>query len=295
MIDTISAAQRIAGPGFIAALDQSGGSTPKALMAYGIADGSWKSEEEMFGLMHDMRKRIIQNSAFDQRVSGAILFERTMKSAIDGVPTATYLWERKNIVPFLKIDKGLLEEQNHVQLMKPIAGLEDLLKSAVEHGIFGTKERSVINDADAQGIADAVQQQFALGATVSSFGLMPILEPEISIKAPNKKAAEELLRTELLKGLDALAETQQVMLKLTLPEEPGFYAPLVAHPRVLRVVALSGGYSCADANAKLAKNPGMTASFSRALVEDLRADQTDEEFTKKLDAAIQGIYEASVA
>lgn len=287
--------QRIAGPGFIAALDQSGGSTPKALMAYGIKDGAWSSEEEMFAMMHDMRKRIIVNPAFDKRVSGAILFERTMKSDIDGVPTAQYLWEKKNVVPFLKIDKGLQEEQNHVQLMKPIAGLEDLLKSAVEHGIFGTKERSVIHDADAQGIADAVRQQFDVGATVTAHGLMPILEPEISIKAPQKKAAEELLRTELLKGLDALPETQQVMLKLTLPEEPGFYAPLIMHPRVLRVVALSGGYSCADANAKLAKNPGMTASFSRALVEDLRADQTEEEFTKKLDAAIQGIYEASVA
>lgn len=293
-MDTASASARIAGKGFIAALDQSGGSTPKALMAYGIPDGSWKSEEEMFTLMHDMRKRIIVNAAFDKRVSGAILFERTMKSDIDGVPTAKYLWEKKNIVPFLKIDKGLQEEQNHVQLMKPITGLEETLKSAVSYGIFGTKERSVINDADEQGIAAAVAQQFEVGATVIAAGLMPILEPEISIKAPNKKAAEAQLRDALQKGLDALPATQKVMLKLTLPDEPGFYAPLIAHPRVLRVVALSGGYSCKDANAKLAQNPGMTASFSRALVEDLRAGQSDEEFTQKLDAAIQGIYDASL-
>lgn len=295
MINTASASARIAGPGFIAALDQSGGSTPKALMAYGIADGSWSNEEEMFGLMHAMRRRIIVNPAFDKRVSGAILFERTMKSDIDGMPTAAYLWEKKEIVPFLKIDKGLAEEADGVQLMKPISGLEETLKSAVEHGIFGTKERSVINSANAQGIAAAVAQQFEVGAVVTAHGLMPILEPEVSIKATDKKAAEELLRTELLKGLDALPQGQKVMLKLTLPDEPNFYAPLIAHPRVLRVVALSGGYSCKDANEKLAKNPGMTASFSRALVEDLRADQTDEEFTAKLNAAIQGIFDASVA
>lgn len=292
----ISAAQkRVAGTGFIAALDQSGGSTPKALMAYGIADGSWKNEEEMFEMMHAMRKRIIVNSAFDQRVMGAILFERTMRSDIDGMPTAQYLWEKKNIVPFLKIDKGLLEEADHVQLMKPIAGLDELLKSAVEHGIFGTKERSVINDADAKGIKAVVDQQFELGAAVIAAGLMPILEPEISIKAPNKAEAEKMLRDEILKHLDALPASQQVMLKLTLPEEPNFYAPLIKHPRVLRVVALSGGYSMADANKKLAQNHGMTASFSRALVEDLRAQQSDEEFTAKLNAAIQGIYDASVS
>lgn len=295
MIDVASAAARIAGPGFIAALDQSGGSTPKALLAYGIAEGSWSSEEEMFELMHAMRRRIIVNPAFDKRVSGAILFERTMKSAIDGVPTATYLWEQKHIVPFLKIDKGLLEEQHRVQLMKPIAGLEETLKAAVAHGIFGTKERSVINGADAQGIAAAAAQQFEVGAVVIAHGLMPILEPEISIKAPDKQAAEELLLAEILKGLDALPSSQQVMLKLTLPDVPDFYRPLIEHPRVLRVVALSGGYSRADANAKLAQNRGMTASFSRALVEDLRADQSDAEFTQKLNEAIQGIYDASVA
>lgn len=294
-MDFSAAQQRVAGPGFIAALDQSGGSTPKALMAYGIQDGSWKSEEEMFEMMHEMRKRIIVNSAFDSRIMGTILFERTMKGDIDGMPTAQYLWEKKNIVPFLKIDKGLLEEADHVQLMKPISGIDDTLKSAVEYGIFGTKERSVINDADEKGIAAVAAQQFEVAATVIKHGLMPILEPEISIKAPNKKAAEQMLRDELMKGLDALPENQKVMLKLTLPEEPDFYMPLIKHPRVLRVVALSGGYSMDDANKKLAQNHGMTASFSRALVEDLRVDQSDEEFTAKLNAAIQGIYDASIS
>ncbi len=293
-MDLSQASARVAGPGFIAALDQSGGSTPKALIAYGIPEGSWSTEDEMFTLMHSARSRIITNPAFDKRVMGAILFEKTMRSSIEGMPSAQYLWEKKNVVPFLKIDKGLLEEQNHVQLMKPMPTLDELLKSAVEHGIFGTKERSVINDADEKGIADVVAQQFEVAQQVLSHGLMPILEPEINIKAPNKKAAEEMLRAELLKGLDALPESQKVMLKLTLPEEPNFYAPLIAHPRVLRVVALSGGYSCADANKKLAQNHGMTASFSRALVEDLRAGQTDEEFTQKLNAAIEGIYEASL-
>ncbi len=294
-MDLSSASARIAGKGFIAALDQSGGSTAKALAAYGVEATAWTTEEGMFDLIHQMRKRIITNSAFDQRVSGAILFERTMRSDIDGMPTAQYLWETKHIVPFLKIDKGLAEEAHHVQLMKPIEGLDALLTAAVAHGIFGTKERSVINDADAQGVAAIVDQQFEIGAQVISHGLMPIIEPEVNIKAPNKKDAEEMLRAEILKHLDALPATQQVMLKLTLPEEPGFYAPLIAHPRVLRVVALSGGYSRSDANAKLALNHGMTASFSRALVEDLRAGQSDEEFTAKLDAAIQSIYDASIS
>lgn len=294
-MDTVAASARIAGPGFIAALDQSGGSTPKALMAYGIADGTWKSEEEMFEMMHAMRKRIIVDAAFDKRILGAILFERTMKSDIDGMPTATYLWEQKNIVPFLKIDKGLLEEADHVQLMKPMPGLDELLDTAVKYGIFGTKERSVINDADEKGVAAVVAQQFEVAAQVIAHGLMPIIEPEISIKAPNKAAAEEMLRTELLRHLDALPETQKVMLKLTLPEQPGFYDVLIKHPRVLRVVALSGGYPMADANAKLSQNKGMTASFSRALVEDLRFQQSDSEFSDTLNAAIQGIYDASIS
>lgn len=294
-MDIAQCVARISGNGFIAALDQSGGSTPKALKAYGVAEGSWKDDAEMFQMVHDMRTRIITNSAFDQRISGAILFERTMLSDIEGMGAATYLWEKKKIVPFLKIDKGLEEEANGVQLMKPISGLDDLLKSAVKHGIFGTKERSVINAANAEGIEAIVAQQFALGAQVIAAGLMPIIEPEVNIKAADKAACEALLRDSILKHLDTLPAHQQVMLKLTLPDEPNFYAPLIKHPRVLRVVALSGGYSMADANAKLAQNHGMTASFSRALVENLRVDQSDAEFTKALDTAIQSIYDASIS
>lgn len=287
--------KRISGPGFIAALDQSGGSTPKALKAYGIAEGSWKDEADMFEMIHAMRTRIITNPKFDQRVSGVILFERTMMSEIEGMGAAKYLWEKKQIVPFLKIDKGLEEEANGVQMMKPIPGLQDLLKRAVEYGIFGTKERSVINAANAEGIKAIVDQQFELGAQVIAAGLMPIIEPEVNIKAADKAACEALLRDEILKHLNQLPENQQVMLKLTLPEEPNFYAALIKHPRVLRVVALSGGYSMDDANAKLAQNHGMTASFSRALVENLRAGQSDAEFTAALDGAIQSIYDASIS
>ena len=294
-MDVAACTKRISGNGFIAALDQSGGSTPKALKAYGVEEGTWKDESEMFQMIHDMRTRIITNSAFDQRISGAILFERTMMSEIEGMGAAQYLWEKKQIVPFLKIDKGLEEEANGVQMMKPISGLDELLKRAVEHGIFGTKERSVINSANHEGIAAIVTQQFELGAQVIAAGLMPIIEPEVSIKSADKAACETLLREEILKHLNALPETQQVMLKLTLPDVPNFYADLIAHPRVLRVVALSGGYSCADANMKLSQNHGMTASFSRALVEDLRFGQSDEEFTKALDTAIQGIYDASIS
>lgn len=294
-MNTAQCFERISGKGFIAALDQSGGSTPKALKAYGIAEGSWKDEAEMFQMVHDMRTRIITNKAFDQRISGAILFERTMMSEIEGMGAAKYLWEKKHIVPFLKIDKGLEEEASGVQLMKPIGGLDELLKRAVEHGIFGTKERSVINAANADGIAAIVDQQFALGAQVIDAGLMPIIEPEVNIKAVDKAAAEVILREQLQKYLDALPETQKVMLKLTLPDEPNFYASLIKHPRVLRIVALSGGYSMADANTKLAQNHGMTASFSRALVENLRADQSDAEFTAALDTAIQSIYDASIS
>lgn len=286
--------ERISGPGFIAALDQSGGSTPKALKAYGVAEGAWKDEADMFEMIHAMRTRIITNPKFDQRISGVILFERTMMSQIEGMGAAQYLWEKKHIVPFLKIDKGLEEEANGVQMMKPIGGLDELLKRAVEHGIFGTKERSVINSANAEGIAAIVKQQFELGAQVIAAGLMPIIEPEVNIKAPDKAECEALLRDEIEKHLDQLPDNQQVMLKLTLPDAPNFYQSLIVHPRVLRVVALSGGYSCADANEKLSKNKGMTASFSRALVEDLRIDQSEDEFTKALDAAIQGIYDASL-
>lgn len=295
-LDTAAAAKRIAGTGFIAALDQSGGSTPKALAAYGIQEDAWGTDKEkMFEVMHAMRTRIIVNSAFDRRISGAILFERTMNSEVEGMPTATYLWEKKNIVPFLKVDEGLQEEKDGVQLMKPMTGLSDRLKSAVANGVFGTKMRSVVNSAHPQGIAEIVKQQFAEGQVILAAGLMPILEPEVNIKSPEKAACEMILREEILRHLDALPDGVRVMLKLTLPDEPGFYTSLINHPKVLRVVALSGGYSCADANKKLAMNHGMTASFSRALVEDLRADQSEEEFTAALDKAIEGIYEASLS
>lgn len=294
-IDTAAAKKRIAGNGFIAALDQSGGSTPKALAAYGIQEDAWGGDKEkMFELMHAMRTRIILDRAFDKRISGAILFEKTMNSQIDGMFTADYLWQKKNIVPFLKVDEGLEEEQNGVQLMKPMAGLAERLKCAVTRNVFGTKMRSVINNANATGIAAIVAQQFEAGNTILATGLMPILEPEVNIKSPDKAGCEAILRDELTKHLDSLPEGTQIMLKLTLPNEPGFYTSIIHHPRVLRVVALSGGYSCADANQKLAQNPGMTASFSRALVENLRADQSDAEFTVALDKAIEGIYEASL-
>ena len=236
-LDIAAAKQRIVGTGFIAALDQSGGSTPKALAAYGIAEGAWGDDKEkMFELMHRMRARIIANRAFDRRISGAILFERTMLGSIEGMPTAHYLWEKKQIVPFLKVDEGLEEERDGVQLMKPMTKLAALLKSANEHSIFGTKMRSVINKADATGIAGVVAQQFAEGRTILAAGLMPILEPEVNIKSPDKVACEDMLLKELLAGLDAL--DTQVMLKLSLPEKAGLYAPLIKHPNVLRVVAL---------------------------------------------------------
>lgn len=294
-MDIAAAENRIAGPGFIAALDQSGGSTPDALKAYGVDPSAWGDDKEkMFELVHEMRTRIIQNTAFDQRISGAILFERTMLGFIDGLPTAQYLWEKKTIVPFLKVDEGLAERTGGVQLMKPMVKLELLLKSAVEHGIFGTKMRSVIHAADAEGIAAVVKQQFEVGDVIAAAGLMPIIEPEVSIKSPEKAACEAILRDAIVKHLDALPADRQVMLKLTLPDEADFYASLVKHPRVLRVVALSGGYPREEANQKLMANHGITASFSRALVEDLRADQTEAEFTAALDAAIEGIYEASL-
>ena len=294
-MDTSAATSRILGLGFIAALDQSGGSSPKALAAYGIDESAWNGDtEKMFGLIHDMRTRIIINSAFDERVSGAILFERTMNSKIDGVPTAQYLSEKKNIVPFLKVDEGLMEEEDGVQRMKPMEGLTARLESAVKNGVFGTKMRSVIHSNNADGIAALVDQQFAIGNTIIDAGLMPIIEPEVNIKSTEKAESEETLLRELTRCLDALPEDRKVMLKLTLPETADHYRILVSHPRVLRVVALSGGYTREEANTKLAANHGVTASFSRALVQDLRIDQTEEEFTTALNSAIDSIYEASI-
>ena len=293
-MDTSTALARISGPGFIAALDQSGGSSPKALAAYGLEESAWGDDvEKMFGLIHDMRTRIMVDQKFDERVSGAILFERTMNSEVDGMPTAQYLSEKKNIVPFLKVDEGLQDEVNGVQLMKPLSGLTERLASANTHGIFGTKMRSVIQSANAGGVAEIVTQQFQVGNIIIDAGLMPILEPEVNIKSTDKAECEELLLAELTKSLDALPEDRQVMLKLTLPENPNHYSSLISHPRVLRIVALSGGYSREDANAKLTQNSGMTASFSRALVQDLRAGQSEQEFSGALDSAIASIYTAS--
>jgi len=284
------------GNGFIAALDQSGGSTPKALGLYGITEDAYSSEAEMFDLIHQMRARIIKSPAFSgDKVVGAILFEQTMDRDIDGTPTATYLWETCNVVPFLKIDKGLEGEANGVQLMKPIPGLDDLLARAVKAGIFGTKERSVISAANAQGIKAIIDQQFDLGAQVISHGLMPIIEPEVTISIKDKAEAEDMLLAEILRHLDALPEGQQVMLKLSLPSKANLYKPLVDHPKVLKVVALSGGYPRDEANAKLAQNTGMIASFSRALTEGLSAQQSDAEFDAMLGGAISSIHAASIA
>jgi fructose-bisphosphate aldolase, class I len=284
-----------AGNGFIAALDQSGGSTPKALKGYGIEDGAWDSDEAMFALIHDMRARIITSPCFTgEKVIGAILFERTMDGKVDGKPTPVALIER-GVVPFLKIDKGLEAEANGVQLMKPIPDLATLLPRAKALGVFGTKERSVINSADAAGIAAVVTQQFEVAAEVSGLGMMPILEPEVNIKSETRTECDTLLRDELLKGLNALPSDQQVMLKLSLPVVPGTFDVLVDHPRVLKVVALSGGYARPEACAELAKNRGIIASFSRALLEDLRHPMTAEEFDGALGEAIQAIHAGSVA
>ncbi len=290
------ARQMRSGKGFIAALDQSGGSTPKALRLYGIAEGSWASDEEMYALIHQMRSRIATSPAFTgDRVIGAILFERTMDATIGGKPAAQFLWENRGVVPFLKIDKGLEGDTDGVKLMKPIGGLDALLARAAKVGIFGTKERSVIDAANPKGIAACVAQQFDIARQVMAHGLMPIIEPEVTISIPDKAAAEDILLAEILKQLDALPEGAEVMLKLTLPTQPGLYAPLVDHPKVMRVVALSGGYSRDEANAHLAKNPGVIASFSRALTEGLSAQQSDAEFNATLDRAIQSIYDASIA
>ena len=293
MLDQDMMKKIAAGNGFIAALDQSGGSTPKALKGYGVEEGAWGSEEEMFGLIHAMRSRIITSPAFSgDKVIGAILFERTMDGMVDGKPTPQALSAR-GVVPFIKIDKGLEDEANGVQLMKPNPGLDTLLARAKGLGIFGTKERSVINLANREGIAAVVRQQFEVGRQVLAAGLMPIIEPEVNIKSPERAAADQILLEELIKALDALTGDDKVMLKLSLPARPGLFDPLVAHPRVLRVVALSGGFARPEACAELAKNKGIVASFSRALLEDLRHQMTDEEFNASLGAAIDEIYTAS--
>jgi fructose-bisphosphate aldolase class I len=281
--------------GFIAALDQSGGSTPGALRQYGIPDDAYSGDAEMFKLMHEMRVRIMTAPSFTgKKVIGAILFERTMDGEAEGKPVPTFLWEDRGIVPFLKVDKGLETEADGVQVMKPIPGLDDLLARAVKLGVFGTKMRSVIHQADEKGIAAVAKQQFEVGAQIIKHGLVPILEPEVSIKSPDKKGAEKILRDELLKGLDALPESSKVMIKLTIPDEADFYRPLIEHPRVVRVVALSGGYTRSDACRKLEQNHGMIASFSRALINELKKSMSDSEFDKTLEQSIDEIYDASV-
>jgi fructose-bisphosphate aldolase class I len=280
--------------GFVAALDQSGGSTPKALALYGVGEDQYSGDEEMFSRMHEMRTRIITSASFDgRRVLGAILFEDTMDRQVEGRDTAEYLWDVKQVVPFLKVDKGLADEVDGAQVMKPIPGLDALLERASSKGVIGTKMRSVIKLANPAGIDAVVDQQHEVGRQILGAGLVPILEPEIDIHSPEKAAAEALLKAALASRLDQLAADQQVMLKLTLPEEDGFYQELVDHPRVVRVVALSGGYTREEANARLSRNKGVIASFSRALTEGLSFDQSDEEFDRALDAAIQSIYEAS--
>lgn len=283
------------GKGFIAALDQSGGSTPKALLQYGIAESSYSGEEEMYALVHAMRTRIIKSPAFDAAsILGAILFENTMDRTIDGLFTADYLWEKKGIVPFLKVDKGLAGEENGVQLMKPMPDLDSLLTRAVGKHVFGTKMRSVIKQANPEGIRAVVDQQFAVGKQIAAKGLVPIIEPEVDIHSADKVASEHLLKAELLKQLSALEPGVIVMLKLSIPTEDNFYRELIALPNVARVVALSGGYDQAEANEKLARHRGLIASFSRALAEGLSAQQSDEQFDATLSRSIASIYEASI-
>ncbi len=282
------------GQGFIAALDQSGGSTPKALKLYGIEEDAFSNEAEMFDLIHEMRSRIMTSPAFTgDRVLGAILFEQTMDREVEGRPTSEYLWQVKGVVPFLKVDKGLADEANGAQVMKPMPDLDELLARAVDKGVFGTKMRSVVKLADKAGVDAVVNQQFEVGRQILRAGLVPIIEPEVDIHSPQKAEAEALLKAAITAQLDALPADQAVMLKLTLPEEDGYYADLVAHPSILRVVALSGGYSREEANDRLARNPGVIASFSRALTEGLSAHQSDAEFDAALDQAIASIYEAS--
>ncbi len=288
-------AQMKNGKGFIAALDQSGGSTPKALSLYGVQPDTYSGEAAMFDLVHQMRSRIIKSPSFtSERVIGVILFEMTMDRQIDGLGSAEYLWQKKNIVPFLKVDNGLADEKDGAQVMKPIPELDARLTSALSHGVFGTKMRSVIKQANAAGVNAVVEQQFEIGKVICAKGLVPIIEPEVDINCPDKAAAEDLLLAALIKQLDKLSDDQNVMLKLTLPEKAGLYTPLTNHPRVVRVVALSGGYSRDHANEVLAKNPNVIASFSRALSEGLTAQQSDAQFDASLNTAIQAIYEASI-
>ena len=280
--------------GFIAALDQSGGSTPKALRLYGVQESEYSNDAEMFDKMHAMRSRMITSPVFSgTRILGAILFEGTMDREIEGQGSAAYLWSVKHVVPFLKVDKGLVDEADGVQVMKPMPGLDDLLARALTKGVFGTKMRSVIKLANSVGVEAVVAQQFEVGNQILRAGLVPIIEPEVDINSPEKGAAEELLKASILRHLGSVAEGQQVMLKLTIPDVDNFYSDLIAHPKVLRVVALSGGYTREDANARLARNHGMIASFSRALTEGLSAQQTDADFNAVLDASIEGIFQAS--
>ncbi len=296
MADSTMTAQMSEKGGFIAALDQSGGSTPGALKAYGIPESAYSGDAEMFRLMHEMRVRIMTAPAFTgEKVIAAILFEQTMDGEAQGKPVPSFLWHDRGVVPFLKVDKGLAAEQDGVSLMKPIPGLDALLERAVKLGVFGTKMRSVINLASQSGIAANVAQQFELAAQIAGHGLMPIIEPEVSIKSPDKPGAEAILLEEITKKLDALPADRQVMLKLTIPTVPDLYTPLIKHARVLRVVALSGGYSRTDACHRLAANHGMIASFSRALTENLKHQMSDEEFNTALGASIEEIYQASVS
>ncbi|MDN2579853.1 fructose bisphosphate aldolase [Aquibium sp. ELW1220] len=290
-------ATQVAGKdGFIAALDQSGGSTPKALKLYGVSEDAWSNEDGMYDLIHQMRSRIITSPAFTgDKVMGAILFEQTMDRTVEGVPTAQYLWEKRGVVPFLKVDKGLADGKDGVKLMKPIAGLDELLKRAVAKGIFGTKMRSVIDAADATGIKAIVDQQFEVGRQILAHGLVPILEPEVTISIADKAQAEEMLLAEIRKHLDDLPAGEKVMLKVTIPTKPNLYKPLIDDPRVMRVVALSGGYTRDEANAKLRENDGLIASFSRALTEGLSAGQSDADFNATLAATIDSIFQASRA
>jgi fructose-bisphosphate aldolase class I len=281
-------------PGFIAALDQSGGSTPKALGLYGVTEDAWSNDDEMFAVVHEMRTRIITAPAFNgDRILGAILFENTMDREIEGQPTARYLWNVKNVVPFLKVDKGLADVENGAQVMKPMPDLAPLLEKAKASGVFGTKMRSVIKEADAAGIDAVVKQQFDIGRQIVAAGLVPIIEPEVDINCPDKAAAEDMLHAGIMQELNSLGDGEYVMLKLTLPEKDNLYADCIAHPNVVKVVALSGGYSREEANDRLSRQNGMVASFSRALAEGLKAQQTDEEFNSMLDASIQSIFDAS--
>ena len=282
-------------PGFIAALDQSGGSTPKALKLYGHSDGDWSNDDDMFDLVHAMRTRIVTSPPFNgDRILGAILFEMTMDRDIEGKPSGTYLWEDKNVVPFVKVDQGLADEADGVQLMKPMPGLDELLSRSRAKGIFGTKMRSVVNQADAAGIQAIVDQQFEVGAQIIAAGLVPIIEPEVNIDCPDKAAAEAMLHDGIMKSLDALGADDRVMLKLTLPDVDNLYADCIAHPKVLKVVALSGGYPRDEANDRLSHQNGMVASFSRALSEGLSVAQSDDAFNATLDESIQSIFDASM-